>query len=274
VLRTSSYLVWSLVAAGGYGALYFVANRSVYFPSRYPEGFWNLQAQLGATDVWLEAPDGARVHAWSLKAPGKPFVTLFLHGNAGNITHRFQHLLEITNAGSSVFIPDYRGYGTSSVRPTEKGLYADAEAAYEYLLRNGYGPERIIVHGESLGTAVAVHVASRRSCAALVLEAAFTSAKDVARTVLPVLGPALIWSFDSEQKIGGARAPMLFIHGDRDGIIPLRLGQALFNAAPQPKSFWTVPGAGHNDILYAAGANYRERLRSFYDSLNRPGALR
>lgn len=269
VLRTSSYFVWPLIAAGGYGALYFIANRSVYFPSKYPEGYWSLQEQLGAVDVWLQTADGLRIHAWELRRPGGRFVTLFLHGNAGNVTHRSQHLREITAAGSSILIPDYRGYGKSGGRPGESGLYADAEASYEYLVRSGFSPETIIVHGESLGTAVAVALASKRRCAALVLESAFSSARDVARTVLPVLGPALIWSFDSQAKIGRVRAPVLFIHGDRDEIIPLRLGRALFSAAPEPKSFWTVRGAGHNDLVYVAGTSYGERLRSFYESLTR-----
>ena len=162
---------------------------------------------------------------------------------------------------------DYRGYGRSAGRPTEKGRYADAAAGYEYLLRMRYLADDIVVHGESLGTAVAVDLASHRQCGALVLESAFTSAKDVARTVLPVIGPMLIWSFDSRSKIGRVRAPVLFIHGDEDEIVPLSVGQNLFQAAREPKSFWTVPGAGHNDLVETAGANYGHRLRSFYESL-------
>jgi fermentation-respiration switch protein FrsA (DUF1100 family) len=123
------------------------------------------------------------------------------------------------------------------------------------------------VHGESLGTAVAVDLASRRPCAAVVLEAPFTSGKDVAATVLPIIGPLVMWSFDSRKKIGHVRAPILIIHGDHDEIIPTRLGQALFAAAPEPKSIWIVPGAHHNDIVETAGASYREHLQSFYESL-------
>jgi fermentation-respiration switch protein FrsA (DUF1100 family) len=163
---------------------------------------------------------------------------------------------------------DYRGYGKSNGRPTERGIYIDAETAYDHLVKSGYLPNQIILHGESLGTAVAVDLASRRQCAAVVLEAPFTSGKDVARTVLPVIGPLLMWSFNSREKIGRIHAPMLFIHGNRDEIIPLQLGQALFAAAPEPKSFWIVPDAGHNNIVEAAGASYRERLRTFYESLH------
>ena len=161
---------------------------------------------------------------------------------------------------------DYRGYGKSTGRPSEKGLYADAEAAYDYLLKTSR-PQEIIVHGESLGTAVAVDLASRRQCGGVVLEAAFTAASAVAGTVLPMIGPMLIESFDSRRKITRVQAPILFIHGSADLTIPLRLGRALFDAAPEPKYFWAVPGADHNDIVESGGLEYRKRLRSFYEGL-------
>ena len=261
------YIACPLIVAVAYGALYWFANRSVYFPSKYPEGSWDVQTQLGAADVWLDAADGVRIHGWQVDRPGAQFVTLYSHGNAGNITDRYDHFHEIASAGSSVLMIDYRGYGKSSGRPTEKGIYRDADAAYDHLIREGRRAEQIILHGESLGTAVAVDLASRRPCAGVVLEAPFTSGKDVARTVLPVIGPLVMWSFDSRKKIGRIHAPVLIIHGDRDEIIPTRLGQALFAAAPEPKSIWIVPGAHHNDIVETAGANYRQHLQSFYESL-------
>ncbi|MGA2588986.1 MAG: alpha/beta hydrolase [Bryobacteraceae bacterium] len=245
-----------------------ILSKFVFFPSKYPEGLWDVQALLGAADVWLDTPDGVRLHAWSVAQEDAGWVTLHLHGNAGNITHRYPIFHEIAAAGSAILALDYRGYGKSSGQPMEKGLYRDAETAYNYLLKTGYRPEQIILHGESLGTAVAVDLASRRPCAAVVLEAPFTSAKDVARSVMPWIGPMFIRGLDSRAKIRRIHAPILFIQGDRDEIIPIRLGQALFAAANEPKSFWIVQGAGHNDIVEAAGANYRQRLRSFYGSLH------
>jgi fermentation-respiration switch protein FrsA (DUF1100 family) len=261
------FVALPLVAAA-YGAVCYFASRLVYYPSKYPEGLWDLQAQLGARDVWLATPDGVRLHAWWIPQPGARLATLYLHGNAGNLTHRGPDYLAIASAGSAVLALDYRGYGKSGGRATERGLYADAETAYNYLLKNGYQPDQIVLHGESLGTAVAIDLASRRPCAGIVLEAPFTSAKDVARTVVPGIGPLVMWGFDSKRKIGRVHAPILFIQGDRDEVIPLRLGQALFAAAPGPKSFWIVPGAGHNDIVAAAGASYRQRLSAFYDELH------
>jgi len=271
VLRVPWYVAWPIILACIGFALHLLAARSVYFPVRHPEGYWNLQAQLGAADVWLETADRVRIHGWFVECLGSPWVTLFLHGNAGNITHRYDTFREIKAAGSSILMIDYRGYGKSDGRPSESGLYADAEAAYQFLVKDRR-PEQVIVHGESLGTAVAVDLASRRQCGGLVLESAFTSASDVAGTILPVIGPLLIRSFNSRAKIGRVGAPVLFIHGDADSTIPIRLGRELFAAAREPKTFWTVPGAGHNDILASAGPQYRRRLQSFYESLvKRPG---
>src|SRR5258708_1725719 len=172
-----------------------------------------MGSELGAEDVWHSASDGVRIHAWWIAAPQAPLVTLYLHGNAGNLTHRFLQIREITAAGSSVLMLDYRGYGKSEGSPTEQGLYEDADAAYQYLLDRGYRFSQIVVQGESLGTAVAVDLASRKECAGVVLEAAFTSGRDLANTVLPVIGPMLFCGFDSKSKIAKIHATLLFFHG-------------------------------------------------------------
>ncbi|MCC6392204.1 MAG: alpha/beta fold hydrolase, partial [Bryobacterales bacterium] len=187
-----------LVAAGGYAALSFLAHRSIYYPMRYPEGWWNEQRSLGAEDVQIVTRDGVKLHGWWKETRGSEIATLFLHGNAGNVSHRGRSIRAITEAGSSVLALDYRGYGKSEGSPSETGLYADADAAYDWLIGKGYDAARLILHGESLGTAVAVELASRRSSRGLILEAPFPSARAVAGTVLPVVGPALVWGFDSK----------------------------------------------------------------------------
>lgn len=263
MLRVPWYVLWPAVVCAIYGALCLLAARSLYYPTKYPDGWWGVQSQLGAADVWLTARDGVRIHGWFVRNSESRWLTLFFHGNAGNITYREPHFREIRGSGSSVLMIDYRGYGRSSGRPSEAGLYADASAAYDWALRQGYTPDHIIAHGESLGTAVAVDLASKQRCAGLVLEAPFSSAKDVAATVLPMLGPAFIWGFDARSKIATVRAPVLIIQGDRDKVIPPRLGHALFAAAREPKSFWIVTGAGHNDLVETAGPEYRKRLATF-----------
>ena len=267
VFRLPVSVIWLIALALACAALYYLANRAIYYPMKYPRGAWDLAAQLGATDVWLDTPDHVRLHGWWAAAPGSHLATLFLHGNAGNVTHRAGQIREITAAGSSVLMLDYRGYGRSGGWPTEKGLYTDSEAGYINLLGRGYHSRDIVLQGESLGCAVAIDLASRRPCAGLVLEAPFTSASDVAATILPILGPVLVRSYDSMPKIRWLLMPKLFMQGDRDEVIPLRLGQKLYAAAQGPKSFWTIQGAGHNDILSKAGLDYRQHLASFYASL-------
>ena len=107
------YIAWPFMAVSCYGALWYFANRSNYYPLKYPQGLWNLQAQLDAEDVWLRTPDGVQIHAWWVRQEGARLVTLYLHGNAGNVTHRYSQIREITAAGSSVLMLDYRGYGRS-----------------------------------------------------------------------------------------------------------------------------------------------------------------
>lgn len=244
--------------------LTWIVQRAIYFPSRYPEGAWQAQRMLNAEDVWLTTADGVRIHGWWIPAVGARLATLHLHGNGGNITHRQIAAMGIHQAGSSVLLLDYRGYGRSEGSPSEKGLYADADAAWGWLQQRA--PE-IVIHGESLGSAVAVDLAVRKPCKGLVLEAPFTSAGHVANRIIPFLGSKIVRAFNSVSKIGRLRAPLFIVHGTRDEIIDFAMGKALFDAAPQPKTFWTVEGAGHNDLQLVAGPEYAMRLKAFYDSL-------
>ncbi len=251
----------------GYGVLRFAARSAVYYPLRYPDGWWNLQRDVGATEVWLTTRDGVKLNAWWIPAPNSRLATVFFHGNGGNLTHRVDHMRSIGAAGSALLILDYRGYGKNEGTPSESGLYSDADAAYQWLIDQGYAAKQIVIHGESLGTAVAVDLASRQPCAGVVLEAPFSSAAQVAASVLPLIGPLVMRDFDSKAKVGNIRAPMLFMQGDRDEVIPYKLGRALYDAAPEPKSFWTIDGAGHNNLMEVAGDRYREHLQVFYEAL-------
>jgi fermentation-respiration switch protein FrsA (DUF1100 family) len=260
------WIIGALCLVCAFGFLRWMAARAVYYPMRYPQGDWSARDRLGAVDVWLRTSDGAKLNAWWVESSGARRSTLYLHGNAGNITHREDIARVITRAGSSVLLLDYRGYGRSEGSPSEAGLYRDADAAYEWLLARTPAT-RIVVHGESLGTAVSADLASRRECAGLVLASPFTSARAVASRVLPFVGGLLISGYDSKEKIVRLKAPLLILHGDRDEVIDYAFGRELFDAAPEPKWFWDVRGAGHNDILSVAGPEYEQHLRSFYSQL-------
>lgn len=243
-------------------ALAWFGNRSIYYPMKYPDGEWGVERGTGVQDVWIEAADGVRIHGWQLGSR-KDRVVLFLHGNAGNVTHRLDKMQRLVEAGASVLVIDWRGYGRSSGWPTERGLRRDARAAYDHLRKAGFAPGQIMLYGESLGTTVASLLASEVDCAGLVLEAPFPNVQSVAGKVLPVIGPLLVRGYDAGSVIGRIAAPKLFIHGDRDEVIGLDLGKRLYAAARDPKEFWLVKSAGHNDIADVAGAEYTGRLRAF-----------
>jgi fermentation-respiration switch protein FrsA (DUF1100 family) len=246
-------------------AVHLLARMSLYHPVRYPEGLWEMRHALGAADVELTASDGVRLHGWWINPEGARTATLFLHGNAGNVTHRGQHMAHLRRAGSAVLVIDYRGYGRSEGSPSEAGLVRDARAGYDWLRAQGWDPERIVIHGESLGSTVAVLLAASVPCAGVVLEAPFPSVQAVAAGVLPVIGPLAARGYNAGARIHQIRAPLLVIHGDRDGVIPQRHGRRLFELANEPKEFWSVPGADHNGLIFAAGEEYVRRLARFHE---------
>ncbi len=270
-MKIPRYIVYSAIAAAGAGALVLIARRQVYRPMRFPRGRWETRAELGAESVWLRTPDGLHINGWWLPVKEARLVHLYLHGKAGNVSHRGEHMDAVRDAGASILVIDYRGYGKSQGYPTESGLYRDAEAGYRFLRDRGFEPRQIVVHGSSIGTAVAVDLAVRFPAGGVILEAPFTSAPAAAHRMVPYLGPLLVRGFRTDEKIGRLQAPLLIIHGEEDEVVGQDMGRALFEAAPDPKQFWSIPGAGHNDIVEAGGAEYLQRLRAFHESLTVSG---
>jgi fermentation-respiration switch protein FrsA (DUF1100 family) len=175
----------------------------------------------------------------------------------------------LAQLGSHVLLLDYRGYGLSEGVPSEAGVYADARAGLAHVVeRIGIPATRTVIFGRSLGGAVAVDLAQDREIAGLILESTFASAAAVAESAF---GGSFAWlarnRFDSERKITRLRAPLLFFHGDRDEIVAHRLGRRLFESAPEPKTFETIRGAGHNDTVEVGGRAYFERIRLFLDEV-------
>jgi hypothetical protein len=253
------------------GLLLLFETRFIYFPSR---GHDATPAGLGLPheDVWLTAEDGVRIHGWYLPVPRARWVTLVSHGNAGNISHRLDRALLLqARLRSSVFLYDYRGYGASEGSPDEAGTYRDARAAYRYLVEQKHvRPDELVLFGESLGSAVALELALARPAAALVLEAPFTSVPDVARTTLfAPLAPFVRTRYDSLARVPRLRMPLLVMQGDRDEVIPPALGRRLFDAAPRPKRYYAIPGAGHNDTYLVGGEAYWKALSGFLDAVAR-----
>ncbi len=219
--------------------------------------------------VAFDTADGTQLHGWFFPRPGTPPVILFCHGNGGNISHRLGNIEKLLNDGFAVFIFDYRGYGKSQGSPSRKGIYLDGLAAYDFLVeKRGIAPDRIILFGRSLGAAVAMEIAVLKKANRLILESAFTSTKDLARSMplFFVLSPFLPAHYNNLKKIRNVSMPKLIIHGDLDRIIPFSMGKRLFEAAPEPKAFYAIEGAGHNDTWIIGGNRYFEILKGFVQS--------
>ena len=205
----------------------------------------------GVVERWLTAADGTRIHAWQATRQSPTAYLVWSHGNGGNIDGRADVLLALAARGFDVLAYDYRGYGKSEGRPTEAGVYLDAEAAFDAERERGVPASRIVCFGESLGGAVSIHLASRRPCAAVVVVSTFTNLRDLARFHYGPLGQFAGVRFDSLSIVGGLTVPFFAAHGDQDEIVPYPLGERLFAAAPSPKQFLPIAGAHHNDIFAA-----------------------
>jgi fermentation-respiration switch protein FrsA (DUF1100 family) len=256
------------------GLLLLFEKKFIYFPTRGHEATPSALG-LAHEDVWLVAEDGVRIHGWYLPVRDACWVTLVSHGNGGNISHRLDRALLLqSHVRSSVFLYDYRGYGASEGSPDEAGTYRDARAAYRWLVEQKHvKPDELVLFGESLGSAVALELALERPAAALVLEAPFTSVPDVARrTILAPLAPFVRTRYESLPRIPRLRMPLLVMQGDRDEVIPPALGRRLFDAAPEPKRYYAIPGAGHNDTYLVGGAAYWQALSGFLDEVRRARA--
>jgi fermentation-respiration switch protein FrsA (DUF1100 family) len=247
----AAVVIVTLVASGVLALVWSQQRRLIYFPSPGPVP--PAAAVLpGARDVVLDTDDGIRLGAWFLPAAGAdpgPAV-LICNGNAGDRSLRAPLAAALSRAGLSVLLFDYRGYGGNPGRPSEDGLAADARAALAWLAAQPeVDPDRIAYFGESLGAAVALGLAVEQPPAALVLRSPFTSLADVGRVHYPWLpvGLLLIDRYPSIDRIRSLTAPLLVIAGDRDDIVPPSLSERLFVAAPEPKWFLQMRGAGHND---------------------------
>ncbi|MBW1942109.1 MAG: alpha/beta hydrolase [Deltaproteobacteria bacterium] len=262
----------SLIILGVIGFYFFypwIENFFVFFPDRAHE-FSPKTMHLDYEDVYFKTEDNKTLHGWFFPGTAASPVLIFFHGNAGNISHRLDNVTRLLEQGFGVFIFDYRGYGKSTGRPSEPGIYRDGLAAYDYLEgKKKVPPGQIILFGRSLGAAVAVEVALKRRVRALIMESAFTSTKDMAKTMplFALLSPLLPTNYNNMEKVGRITVPKLIIHGDQDDIVPYAMGQKLFQAAKSPKFFYLLPNAGHNDTYVVGGPAYFQTLSDFAKNL-------
>lgn len=242
---------------------------TVFFPDPHLVGTpadWGIAFE----EVWFEASDGVALHGWFAPAPHEaeaPATLVWFHGNAGNISHRLENLALLhRRVGCAVLLFDYREYGLSGGSITKAGTFLDAEAAYDTAVdRAEGGPARLMFFGRSLGTALAVHLAVGRPCAGVILEAAFTSTEAMRALYGPFLPPPTPGeaAYDSLSQIESVSAPLLFIHGTHDAVIPPSMSQALYERAREPKRLYWVQGADHNDTYLTGGDAYFQTIAEF-----------
>jgi uncharacterized protein len=243
-----------------------------YHPLPYiPGPAWTPPAN--GENVWFSANDGERVqrvHGWFVRSQSQPPIAtvLYCHGNGGNLTYVAWVAEKLSKNNLDVLIFDYRGYGRSDGKITDEwGLYADTDAAYDYLMRDrNVKPEKLVLYGESLGTTAAIDTASRRACGALIVESGLSSASDMGAKAVPFLPRWLHWlaknRFESERKIANVKCPVLVTHGTVDNVIPVEQGRKLFEAAHEPKRLKIVEGGDHN-LFGNGGREYLEQIIEF-----------
>jgi alpha-beta hydrolase superfamily lysophospholipase len=247
--------------------LYFGQGRMIYFPDSQVVGS-PADYGLPYEDLSLTAADGTQIHAWYVPAPGDRATLLFCHGNAGNIGSRLPYLPIFQRLGISTLLFDYRGYGRSEGQPTEQGTYQDAAAAWQYLNEvRGIPHDRLVVYGESLGGAIAAHLAEQHPSPApkaLVLASTFISLNQRASELYPFMPIALIsqFGYNVRDRLPQIAAPVLVIHSTEDEIIPYHHGQALYQAAREPKTLITLRGS-HNEGIFDSLELYQRGLEQF-----------
>lgn len=250
------------------GAMYLRQPDMVFFPQRPLQAApddWGMAYQ----DVKLLTADGVRLHGWYVPHVEARRTVLFFHGNAGNISHRQESIEIFRDLGLNVLIIDYRGYGRSEGTPDEAGLYADADAAWRYLVDvQQIRDEDIIIFGRSLGGAVAADLGARVQAGALVLESTFSSARAMSRLMFPLLSYLIVprFKFNVAERVGAVHYPVLVLHSPDDDIIPFRLGEEVYAAANEPKTFVPLKG-DHNSGFLQAQPDYERALAQFIDGL-------
>ena len=274
-------LKFILTVAAGYGLLvvivYFMQGRMLYLAQIPGRSLTMTPADIGMTyqDVSIETTDGVTLHGWFIAGRSSQ-VLLFFHGNAGNISHRLDSIRNFQDLGLSVLIIDYRGYGKSTGRTTEKGIYRDADAAWRYLIEGrGIVASNIVIFGRSLGGSVASQLASKNEPLALIVESSFTSVPDIAQDLYPWL-PARWLSrlrHATRDYVRDVHCPILVIHSRDDEIIPFRHGEAIFASANEPRTLLTIRGS-HNDAFLLDERVYVEGLRTFLNGLSVPALPR
>lgn len=254
--------------AGVLALMYFFQRSLMYFPdtAHTPPAAAGLPQ---AEEVMLTSADGEKLVAWHVAPKASKRVVIYFQGNAGALNLRAVRFKWLTADGTGLVALCYRGYGGSTGKPSEAGFIRDAIAAYDFAAAR-YPAKRIVLWGESLGTAVATALAAQRDIGALILDAPFTSAVDVGAAAYPFV--PVRWfmtdTFHTDERIARVDAPILVLHGEQDRVVSIAFGERLFKLAPEPKRMVRFPLGGHVDLDDHGAA---KEVRAFLSELRPPG---
>lgn len=244
-----------------------MAEHFLFFPDGQDAGPPPTLAGVDGERVGVTASDGREIFGWHYPAQERAPTVLLLHGNAANVANRAPLARGLVQRGLGVFMLEYRGYGGAGGTPTIEGVVRDARAGLDRAAELAGGSDRLVLFGRSLGGAVGMQVLEGPEVAAVILESTFTSLEEVAQAAYPIL-PDFVFRrlrgvLDTRVAVEGLEAPVLVVHGTADGIVPFAMGEALRDAAPGPREWYPVRGAGHNDVHDVGGDAYFERLAEF-----------
>jgi fermentation-respiration switch protein FrsA (DUF1100 family) len=241
-------LLLALLGYGGMLTMLYLGQRALMY---FPDPVRRSPASVGLArgeEALLQTSDGERVLAWHVPPRGDRPVVLYFQGNGGGLDLRADRFRRLVADGTGLLALNYRGYGGSSDKPTEPGLLRDAAALYDFAAAR-YPAGRLVLWGESLGTGVAVGLGAERPVGRVLLESPFTSTADVAAAIYWFVPVRWLMhdQFRSDLRVGKITAPVLVVHGMRDGVVPFAFGERLFEMIRAPKHLMPLPGAGHND---------------------------
>jgi fermentation-respiration switch protein FrsA (DUF1100 family) len=262
LICTVMYLIFMII-------VYFFQSYLIYFPDKHISYNPKVTLNLEYKDIYFKTSDSIVLNGWFIPAKEEQGVILFCHGNAGNISHRLESINIFNRFNLGVFIFDYRGYGKSEGKPSEKGTYLDAKAAWNYLCdMRQIKPEKIIIFGRSLGAAVAAWLAKEKLPAAVILESSFTSIPELGAKLYPFLPVRLIsrFHYNTGKYVQEIYCKKLIIHSKDDEIIPCSLGEKNYLQAAQPKQFLAIHGS-HNEGFMQSIQVYQEGLKQFINEV-------
>jgi fermentation-respiration switch protein FrsA (DUF1100 family) len=220
------------------------------------------------SEVYIDTADNLRLQSFFISNSSSSGIVIYFHGNAGNIYERIPELINLSKTGVSVLGIGYRGYGKSTGKPSERGIYLDGQAALKYAKEIlNYRKDKIFLCGRSLGSVVALEMARHNNYAGVILITPLTSGREILKAHGYRLSPLLVGDvIDNMKKVPDISSPVLIIHGDKDEVVPWEMGEKIFSALKNYKQIITIIGGRHSDLEFVNPALYYSSIEQFINA--------